>query len=87
MCRAGESLFAKTPNQYISGFNDLGKFPDISVNDCALRCLQLAACRSFDAGTVGTSRAGNCFLSSQTKTALPASTRSSQVLDYYDRNL
>ncbi|EGD75905.1 chitin-binding protein [Salpingoeca rosetta] len=61
---ASPPYFSVLPAHYIPGQNQGGAYREgVSLEACARMCLDDALCLSFDAGTVGGSMEGSCFLS------------------------
>ena len=84
---AGPPFFSVQTGKYIPGENQGGAFrTGVSADECARRCLDDALCLSFDAGTVGLSQEGACYLSyisesSSTQAVVVAS----PLFNYYER--
>eukprot|EP00049_Salpingoeca_infusionum_P008285 m.134987 g.134987 ORF g.134987 m.134987 type:complete len:3074 (+) comp13971_c1_seq1:42-9263(+) len=82
------AYFVKTAGSYLKGLDDGGVYVQLySPESCAQLCLNDVCCRSFDAGTIGTSKEYDCYLSYHTQETAAGAfmTDSSAALDYYEK--
>ena len=68
----------------ISGFNDLGNAPAFGPTECAGRCADLEACRSFDWGARDGVR-GECWLSTANRASAGNAYTHWPLYDYYEK--
>lgn len=67
----------------ISGWNDLGSSRVSDPKQCAMKCLRIASCKSFDYGARG-SVAGECWLSTADRAIAGNAYTAWNLYDYYE---
>ena len=78
-------MFERFENSYVSRQNDLGDFSNLTVAECAQRCLAVG-CYSFEAGVLERDNEGTVGACTLSSTATSASIRNARgAYDFYQR--